>query len=148
MQILGRTLFVSTTDSFLDECGGIEMVDLDLLASTGFALSEAQVSADMGGFVMTAPDEGYFVFHTDIVASTHLKHFTIPNGPDPGFEIVVLLGDTVEVIAHDPVLGRVFLPSGFAWGEPGLYVVSTQTNELIGPPVDTLLPPHDVLVAP
>lgn len=149
MQILPgtRTLFVSTTDSALDARGGIERVDLDLLASTGFAITEEVGGSDMGGFVMTAPDDGYYVFHTDLLASTHLKHFTAA-GPDPGFEIVVLLNDTVDHLAHDPVRGRIFLPSGHAWGEVGLYVVSTQTNQLLGPPVDTILRPHDVLVGP
>lgn len=148
MQIVSRarTLFVSTTDSFLDARGGIERVDLDLLASIGFALTEEVGGSDMGGFVMTTPDEGYYVFHTDLLASTHLKHFTIPGGPDPGTEIVVLLNDTVDVIAHDPPRRAVFLPSGFAWGTPGLYMVSTRTNQVLGPPIDTLLRPHDVVV--
>ncbi len=150
MQILPgtRTLFVSTTDSALDARGGVEMVDLDQLASTGFAITEAVGGSDMGGFVMTKPDEGYYVFHTDLLASTHLKHFTIAGGPDPGQEIVVLLGDTVDMLAHDPARGRVFLPSGFSWNAPGLYVVSTATHQLIGPPAGTIERPHDVLVAP
>ncbi len=148
MQIVAgtRTLFVSTTDSLLDVRGGIEMVDLDALASTGFALTEEVGASDMGGFVMTSPDDGYYVFHTDILASTHLKHFRVPNAPDPGFEIVVLLNDTVDAIAHDPARSAIFLPSGVAWGTPGLYRVSTRTNQLVGPPIDTLQRPHDVLV--
>ncbi|NOT30623.1 MAG: hypothetical protein HOP15_09280 [Planctomycetes bacterium] len=143
-----RTLFVSTTESFLDARGGIERVDVDQLASLGFALTEEVGGSDMGGFVMTSPEEGYYVFHTDLLASTHLKHFRVPNAPDPGLEIVVLLNDTVDVIAHDPARRAVFLPSGFAWGTPGLYMVSTRTNQVVGPPIDTLLRPHDVIVGP
>ena len=148
MQIVAgtRTLFVSTTDSSLDARGGIETVDLDALASTGFALTEETGGSDMGGFVMISPDEGYYVFHTDLLASTHLKHFKVPNSPDPGFEIVVLLNDTVDVIAHDPARHAVFLPSGFAWGTPGLYMVSTHTHEVVGPPIDTIFRPHDLVV--
>lgn len=150
MQIVAgtRTLFVSTTDSALDARGGVEMVDLDQLASTGFAITETVGGSDMGGFVMTSAGEGYYVFHTDLLASTHLKHFTIAGGPDPGQEIVVLLGDTVDMLAHDPARGRVFLPSGFSWNTPGLYVVSTATHQLIGPPAGTIERPHDVLVGP
>jgi len=146
MQILGRTLFVSATESSLDARGGIERIDLDTLASTGFAITEEEGGSDMGGFVMIAPDEGYYVFHTDLLASTHLKHFTA-GGPDPGPEIVVLLNDTVEVIAHDPRGRRIFLPSGFAWDTPGLYVVSTETHEVVGPPIETPLRAHDVIVS-
>ena len=90
MQVLpsSRTLFVSTTDSALDARGGIEMVDLETLRSVGYALTEADGGSDMGGFVMTSEKEGYYVFHTDLLASTHLRHFTIGSGPDPGQEIV------------------------------------------------------------
>ncbi len=150
MQILPgtRTLYVSTTDSHLDARGGIEMVDLDKLKSQGFALTEETGGSDMGGFVMTSPEEGYYVFHTDLLASTHLKHFKVPDQPDPGFEIVVLLNDTVDVLAHDPSRRAIFLPSGVAWGTPGLYRISTVTNTVVGTPIDTLQRPHDVLVGP
>jgi len=150
MQILPgtRTLFVSTTDSLYDARGGIERVDLDLLASTGFALTEEAGGSDMGGFVMTAPDEGWYVFHTDFAPSTHLKHFTTAGGPDPGPEVVVFLGDTVDVLVHDPVRARVYLPSGFAWTGAGLYAVDTRTLQPLGAPLDAGLAPHDVVVWP
>jgi len=145
MQILGRTLFVSATESSLDARGGIERVDLDLLVSTGFAITEEDGGSDMGGFAMIAPDEGYYVFHTDLLASTHLKHFTTANGPDPGPEIVVFLNDTVDVIAHDPRTRRILLPAGFS--DPrGLYAVSTVTHEVVGPPLD-IGRVQDVIVA-
>ena len=146
MQVVEKRLFVSTTDGWVDGRGGIEMVDLDTLASLGLALSEQEI-ADLGGFVMTKPDEGFFVFHTDLLASTHLKHFTIAGGPDPGFEIVVLLGDTPEPLAHDPVLHRIFLPSALAT-PAGLHVVDAITQTPVGAPIDTgAYPPHDVIVA-
>jgi hypothetical protein len=96
--------------------------------------------------VMIAPDEGYYVFHTDLLASTHLKHFTVAGGPDPGPEIVVLLNDTVEVIAHDPRGRRIFLPGGFS-DAPGIHVVSTETHEIVGPPIETPQRVHDVIVS-
>ncbi len=149
MQKVDRTLFVSTTDERLDGHGGIEMVDMDALKSVGYALSEAAFGADLGGFVMTSAKEGYFVFHTDIVASTHLKPFSIDGGVPPGLEIVVLLGDFVDSLAHDPVAKQIYLPSGFAGfgATPGIYVVSTVTNQVVGVPVDTVERPHDVIVA-
>jgi hypothetical protein len=148
MQILPgtRTLFVSTTDGFLDGRGGIEMVDLDTLTSIGFALSEQQV-ADLGGFVMIKPDEGFFVFHTDLLPSTHLMHFTIEAGPDPGPEIIVLLEDTVDALAYNPFSGRIFLPSGFSSAPRGIYVFDAQTQQPVGSgPIDTGMRPHDVIL--
>lgn len=148
MQQVGRTLFVSSSDERLDNQGGIEMVDLDLLQSTGFALSEASFGADLGGFVMTSAKGGYFVFHTDIVASTHLKPFTIDGGVPPGPEMLVLLGDFVDSLAYAPGAKQIYLPSGFAsfGATPGIYVFSTVDDAQVGGPIDTGARPHDVVV--
>jgi hypothetical protein len=152
MQIVERTLFVSTTESFLDSRGGIEMVDLDGLASFGYALSEDQFGGDLGGFVMTSSCGGFFVFHTDIVPSTHLEPFTISGGAAPGPEMIVVLGDTVEVIGYDAYAKRIFLPTGFglpsSGGPPGIYVFNSITNQPVGlTPINTGRKPHDVVVA-
>jgi len=139
MQIIAatRTLFVSATEGTLDGRGAIEMVDLDSLTSIGFALSEREI-ADLGGFVMTSPDAGYFVFHTDFAASTHLKPFTIQGGSDPNPEIAILLGDEVETLVHDPQLNRLYMPTGAAAGPTGIHVIDTTTNSLVpGGPILT-----------
>ena len=151
MQIVGetRTLFVSTTLDRLDNRGGIEMVDLDRLVPLGYALTEAEVGADLGGFVMTSPQAGYFVFHTDIVASTHLKPFSLIGGASPEPELLVLLGGFVDVLVHDTDRQRLYVPSGFATlaTDPGIYVLDTVTNELVAPvPISTPLGPHDVVL--
>lgn len=148
MQVVERTLFVSTTAGRLDNRGGIERVDLDGLVSLGFALSEDVFGADLGGFVMTSADEGYFVFHTDIVQSTHLERFTLSGGAEPGPETFFLLGDTVDSMAFDPVSRRIFVPSGFAGfgAEPGIYVVDADANLLLeGGPIHTGTRPQDVI---
>ncbi|RKY17370.1 MAG: hypothetical protein DRQ55_15965 [Planctomycetota bacterium] len=144
MQIVGETLFVSTTDSTNDVRGGIERVDLTTLTSTGYAVSEANGHSDMGGFVMLDEDRGYYVFHTDLLTSTHLVSFTSSGGPEPG-SLIDLLGDTVDVLVHDPARGRVYLPSGGAFSGHGLYAFSTETNAQLGPPLDTRLRPFDVV---
>ena len=147
MQVLGRTLFVSTTEGTLDSRGGIEMVDLDLLASVGFALHERQ-SADLGGFVMTKPDEGFFVFHTDLLPSTHLQRFTIQGGPDPG-EIIGLITDAHDSLAFDELNGHVLLPSGHALGPAGIYVFDAETKQPVGNGlITTSRDVVDVVVAP
>jgi hypothetical protein len=147
MQLMpaARRLFVSTTDSSHDAHDGIEIVDLDALASVGFAITEGSGHSDMGGFLMLDDDAGYYVFHTDLLASTHLQPFTISGGADPDPSPIVLLNDTVDMLAHDPLRRLLYLPAGFS-GEHGLYALSTVTHEPVGPPLFTGLPPHDVLV--
>jgi len=151
MQVLEetRTLFVSTTDERLDDRGGIEMVDLEMLSAVGYAASEHQVGADLGGFVMTSPAGGYLVFHTDIVASTHLKPFTIADGTPPGPELFVLLGDAVETLVYDAARQRLYIPSGFAgFGVvPGIHVLDTETNRVAAQPILTGFMPHDLVLA-
>jgi hypothetical protein len=142
-----RTLFVSTTGNALDGQGGIEMVDLDAQASIGFALTEDEFGADLGGFVMTSRDDGYFLFHTDIVASTHLKPFSITGGVPPGFEIVVLLGDSLDSLAWDPKSQRLFLPSGWAFvpSSPAVFAVNARRDVPLEPPIAMPIPIHDVI---
>jgi hypothetical protein len=134
MQVLpaDRGLFVSTTNGRLDNRGGIERVDLDALESTGFVLTEDRVGADLGGFVMLTPTSGFFVFHTDIVASTHLKPFDEEGAP-PGPEIVFLLGAAVDQLIHDPVGQRLFLPTGpaFVPSVPGFFTIDLDRQEAV-----------------
>lgn len=149
MQVLGRTLFVSTTGDRLDNRGGIERVDLDTLASIGFALTEEQIGgADLGGFVMLSADEGYAVAHTDIIASTHLRHFTLGEGPTPGPDLVTLLGDAVESLAYDARNERLYLPSGFAGfgAERRVFVLDTRTRQLEGM-IPTAESVHDLVIS-
>ncbi len=148
MQVLADKLYVSTTDSHLDNRGGIEIVDLVTLQSVGYALTEEHFGADLGGFVMTSTKGGYFVFHTDIVASTHLEPFTVAGGVDPGPEMIVLLGEALDSLAYDPLAGRIYLPTGFAFFPPtGIYAFDTRTNEPVEGPIVTGMKPRDILLA-
>lgn len=140
-----RTLFVSATQGTNDTQGAIEMVDLDALASIGFAVSEQQLG-DLGGFVLTSPAGGYLVFHTDFAASTHLVPFTVAGGATFG-ELILLLGDVVDALTFDPRTGFLYLPSGVAAGPQGVWVLDTATNEVLGGgPIPTGLRARDVIV--
>lgn len=145
MQLLGDSLYVSTTDTFNDVRGGIERVDLTTLSSTGYVISEATGHSDMGGFVMLDATRGYYVFHTDLLTSTHLVAFSVAGGPEPD-GLIDLLGDTVDQLIYDEGSARLFLPSGFGFTGTGLFVFSTDTNALLGPPVPTGLAPQDAVL--
>jgi hypothetical protein len=140
----GFMLVSATYEDHLNVDGGIELIDLPGLTSSGFVLSEMELAA-LGGFVMTGPMEGYFVFHTDIVPSNHLMSFTIAGGSDPGPEIVFDFGAYLDALLFDPETGLLYMPAAVG----GIHVVDTTTNTPITPePI--LLPglPIDQVIGP
>ncbi|MHC5003612.1 MAG: YncE family protein [Planctomycetota bacterium] len=145
VDVAGGYMLVSATDGHhLNVNGGIEQVDLGTLTSNGFVLAEAELAA-LGGFVMTGPGAGYFLFHTDIIPSNHLQTFTVDAGADPGPEIVFDAGIYLDALLFDPGTGLLFMPAASG----GLHVVDTTTGTpvttepvpLPGPPVDQVIGP-------
>lgn len=90
---------------------GIEEVDLTLNMSLGFFITEEQLGGDMGPFAITAEDEGFCVFHTSIVASTHLAR--IRRGQSLG-ELHSTIDGWADVIAYDQGSQQIF------YGEPSI----------------------------
>jgi hypothetical protein len=141
----GGYLLVSATDGdHLSLNGGVEYIDLPTLASQGFVLAEIELAA-LGGFVITNPTGGYFLFHTDIVPSNHLNRFTITGGPVPGPEIVFDFGVYLDALLYDTETDLLYMPAAAG----GMHVVDTNTNTPLTPqpiplpgfPVDQVIGP-------
>lgn len=138
-----RRLFVSAPGPRLNTSGGIEEIDLDALSSLGFILTEAEITADLGGFVMTSADAGYALAHTDFVESSHLHPFSRSQGQ--GLEIKVIFG-VLETLALDRITSQLFFPDPFSMPY-GVHVVDTLTDTVLtSSPLRTGLPPWDVAV--
>jgi hypothetical protein len=138
-----RRLFVSTPGPRLNVSGGIEEIDLDALASLGFVLSEESVGIDLGGFVMTSPDAGYVLGHTDIVASSHLAPFSRQSGS--GQQIMMNFG-IIDNLAVDLATSQLFFPDPFSVPF-GVHVIDTATHEVLTEtPIATGRPPWDLTV--
>jgi hypothetical protein len=149
MQIVPETnrLFVSASGEFFD-AGGIEMIDLDSLASLGLVIAEHgdQVGADLGAFVMVTPEVGYLTFSTDFALSSHLKRFTVSGGVETVGELYGVLGYFVPVMVFDPPTNTFFFPDG-NFDNEGVQVFDAATGERLteaaiavpGPPTDLLL---------
>ncbi len=130
----GQTLLVSATDgNQLSLNGGIERINLQTLASQGFTVAEIDVAA-LGGFVVTNIDDGYMLFHTDIIASNHLVPFTLPGGAVFGPEIVFDAGLYLDALLYDPATQLLFMPGtvGFGATDGLLSIVDTQSNTQLG----------------
>jgi hypothetical protein len=148
MQVVEQTrkLFVSATGAFFDS-GGIEMIDLDTLQSEGLVIREADdhTGADLGAFVMVAPDRGFLAYSTDLLLSSHLHQFSLAGGVDPR-ELAVALDYFSPAIEYAPETDSVFFPIGGSV-ENGLHVFDATTGARLtdaliatsGPPTDLML---------
>jgi len=122
-----RRLYVSASGAYFDE-GGLEAVDLDALASLGLVVAESDgtTGADLGSFVMVAPDRGFLVSSTDFVASSHLAHFSLTGGALPE-ELFVTVDYRVPTMVHDPQTHTFFVPDGGTTN--AYYVFDADTGE-------------------
>jgi len=151
MQVIGEPpkLFVSASGAFMD-AGGLERIDLDTLTSEGLVIAEEDgvVGADLGAFVMTSASEGFLVFSTDLLLSSHLLPFSIPGGVAPGPEWIVSLDYFAPTLAYDPETGLLYYPHNGA-SDTGVHVFDAATGERLtetaapapGPPTDLLFLP-------
>jgi hypothetical protein len=148
MQVVDETreLFVSATGAFFDD-GGIEVIDLDSLQSNGLAIREDDglTGADLGAFVMVTPDEGFLVFSTDLLLSSHLHQFSLSGGVDPA-ELAVALDYFSPAIEFHAGTNAVFLPVGGSV-ENGFHVFDATTGAMLNSRlVGTAGPPSDLVV--
>jgi hypothetical protein len=149
MQIVpeSRRLFVSATGGFFDE-GGIEMIDLDSLRSLGLVVREADglTGADLGPFIMVTPDQGYLVFSTDLILSSHLQRFSLAGGVETGPQLNVSVDYAVPALEFDAQSGSLFVPDG-AFGRRGVHVFDAATGERrTSEPIATNGSPTDILL--
>jgi hypothetical protein len=144
MQIEGRRLYVSEPGLHFDSAGGIDEIDLDNLVALGFVTSEVQVPLNITGFVLTSPDKGYVVSHTDIVLSSHLQPFSRIDGSSLGPELTVSFSQ-VDSIVHDPETDQLFFPVPEVNGV--LVFDATTQEQLNSQPIDTGSMPMDLLIA-
>ena len=148
MQVVEETreLFVSATGAFFD-AGGIEVIDLDSLQTKGLAIREADdfTGADLGAFVMVAPDRGFLAYSTDLLLSSHLHQFSLAGGVDPA-ELAVALDYFSPAIEYHGESDTVFFPIGGSL-ENGLLAFDAITGARLS---DQLLatsgPPTDLIV--
>jgi len=146
MQIVGRRLFVSATGGFFDP-GGLEMVNLDTLASEGLIVEESsgRVGADLGPFVMVTPERGYLSFSMDWVESSYLVSFSIDGGVSGQF-LAEALGYMAPALEFDDRTGLLYFPTG-GWSGEGVHVLDTQTDTLLtDAPIHTGGPPRELKI--
>lgn len=139
MQVIPETrrLAVLAAGGYNDD-GGIELVDLDALASAGLVVDEATdpTGTDLESFVFTRPERGYLNLKTDIVLSSHLHAFSAAHGVG-GTQLNGALLYEVEKMIYEGTTDVFFLPEGGTHGD-GIRVFDAGDGSLVLPdPVPT-----------
>ena len=124
-----RRLYLSASGAFFD-AGGLEEVDVGALASLRLVIAEADgnTAADLGSFVMVAPDRGFLVSSTDFAPSSHLARFSLAGGVQPE-ELFVTVPYRVPTMVHDPQTHTIFIPDGGRAN--GVWVFDADSGELL-----------------
>ena len=141
-----RRLFVSATGGSFD-FGGIEMIDLDGLRPMGLVIREADglTGVDLGPFYLVEPHRGFLAYTTDLVISSHLVEFSIPDGVvDENLHTEVDF--LAPVLEFDATSNSLFFPSsGFT--NPGIHVFDAATGKrLTKEVIPTPGPPQDIVI--
>lgn len=124
--------------------GGIEIIDLDALASEGWLITESELAGDVGPFVILDDTRGYVLTSDDFFFTTTLSRFDPSTGDHLGD--IHTVNAYVDALAADPPSGQLFLPDRNP-SAPGILVVDTDTDDLLTPsPIFTGLPPTDLVV--
>jgi len=126
------------------DAAGIERVDLQTWESKGMVITEEELGGEIGDFAQWSTEKGYVVI-SDLTYNTSLLTFD-PSGVEPPETLYspggYVLGD---VLTHQS--GYLFLVDRDYY-TPGVRVYDAETDALVAGPVDTGLPPFELLVLP
>jgi YD repeat-containing protein len=124
------------------DAAGIEAVDLGSLQSAGFMATEAQLGGDLTDFALWSPTKAYASI-SDSAYNTYIISFNPATGGV--IEIMYNPGDFTagDLLAY---------PGGYLYAvdrdydAPGIRIYDTATDDLAAGPIDTGLPPFELLL--
>ena len=124
--------------------GGIERVDLEQWVSNGMMITETELGGDLVDFALWSADKAYAVV-SDAAYNTKLLSFDPTGGIPP--EVLYNPGGYVlgDLLTHGSdylfVVDRYYI-------DPGVRVYNAETGALVAGPLDTGLPPFELIVLP
>ncbi|MEE2752783.1 MAG: hypothetical protein VX910_02285 [Candidatus Latescibacterota bacterium] len=140
----GGKWIIANVGTFGAQDGGIEIVDLVTMRTSGSVISEAALDGDVGAVSMLTDDEGYIVL-TDASFANSVKKFNLTTGvvseilPDHsgGFTPAIsVVGSQLYVLDR----GSFTDPAS-----AGVKIYDTVSNTLVAGPISTGLPPSDIV---
>ena len=84
--------------------------------------------------MLVRPDRGYLVSSTDLLPSSHLTRFTLPDGAIPVPEYHTAVDYRVPTMVHETSTDTFFLPEGGSGGD-GVHVFEASTGRRLTDPI-------------
>lgn len=140
----GDLLVLSTGRTDLIDQGGLERIDLQTMQSKGMVITESAIGGNPIDFALATSEKGYVVAH-DLAYHTFCASFDPTTGDQ-----VQRIYDPGDYVLTDLLVypnGNLFLTDRDFF-TPGIRVYDTTTDQLIAGPLDTGLPPSELLLLP
>ena len=145
MAVTGERIAVAGVANFGDRSGGVEIVDTAANRSLGLAVSEEDLGGDVTSMVMVDRDRGYAVVADENFANS-VRPFDLSSG-SAGAPLENLSGGYIPSLAVDG--DRLIVADRGSFDDPagaGLKFYDAATGAFLGGPIDTGLPPSNIVV--
>ena len=145
MAVIGEQIAVGVVANFGDRAGGVEIVDTATNRSLGLAVSEEDLGGDITSMVLVDQNRGYAVVADENFANS-VRPFDLSSGAvDAPLENIS--GGFIPSLAVDG--DRLIVADRGSFADPasaGLKFYDAATGAFLSGPIDTGLPPQDIVV--
>ncbi|MXY84337.1 MAG: T9SS type A sorting domain-containing protein [Gemmatimonadetes bacterium] len=145
MVVIGEQIAVGVVVGFGDRAGGVEIVDTATNRSLGLVVSEEDLGGDITSLVRADQNRGYAVVADENFA-TSVRPFDLPSGT-VGVPLENISGGFIPNLAVDG--DRLIVADRGSFSDPasaGLKLYDAATGAFLSGPIDTGLPPQDIVV--
>ena len=145
MAVIGEQIAVGVVVGFGDRSGGVEIVDTVTHRSLGLAVSEEDLGGDITSMVLVNQNRGYAVVADENFANS-VRPFELSSGTVDA-PIENISGGFIPSLAVDG--DRLIVADRGSFADPasaGLKFYDAATGAFLSGPIDTGLPPQDIVV--
>ena len=145
MAVVGEQIAVGVVANFGDRAGGVEIVDTATNRSLGLAVSEGDLDGDITSMILVDQNRGYAVV-TDENFANSVRSFELSSG-SVGAPLENISGGFIPSLAVDG--DRLIVADRGSFSDPasaGLKFYDAATGAFLSGPIDTGLPPQDIVV--
>ena len=145
MAVVGGQIAVGVVVNFGDRSGGVEIVDTATNRSLGLAVSEEDLGGDITSMVLVDQNRGYAVVADENFANS-VRPFELSSGA-VGAPLENISGGFIPSLAVDG--DRLIVADRGSFADPasaGLKFYDAATGAFLSGPIDTGLPPQDIVV--